>query len=100
MTETEWLSCTDPVLMLDFLRGKVSDRPLRLMLCGWSPLNWRWLPKESHMAVEVAELFADGGANDATRESADAEVWWSTKGRHNTKTDWLARLTFGGGLAL
>ena len=30
MTEQEWLSCTEPSLMLDFLRGKTSGRKLRL----------------------------------------------------------------------
>jgi len=30
MTETEWLACADPNRMLGFLRGKASDRKLRL----------------------------------------------------------------------
>src|SRR4051812_20668122 len=30
MTEAEWLACDDPQPMLDFLRGKVGDRKLRL----------------------------------------------------------------------
>ena len=30
MTEAEWDACTDPTPMLEFLRGKTSDRKLRL----------------------------------------------------------------------
>ena len=30
MTEADWLGATDPKPMLEFLRGKASDRKLRL----------------------------------------------------------------------
>jgi hypothetical protein len=30
MTGKEWLECTDPQKMLEFLRGKASDRRMRL----------------------------------------------------------------------
>jgi hypothetical protein len=30
--------------MLEFLHGKITFRKLRLMLCGWSHLHWKWLP--------------------------------------------------------
>ncbi|OAI54111.1 hypothetical protein AYO44_15430 [Planctomycetaceae bacterium SCGC AG-212-F19] len=34
MTEAEWLACEDPQKMLTFLRGKGSERKLRLLAMG------------------------------------------------------------------
>ena len=34
MTEAEWNACADPTLMLEFLRGKASDRKLQLFCCA------------------------------------------------------------------
>jgi hypothetical protein len=62
MTEAEWLACTDPQKMLEFLRGKVSDRKLRLFAAGRCRLfrpDWsdRWPIREG---VDAAEQLSDG----------------------------------------
>jgi hypothetical protein len=36
MTEAKWLAATDPRQMLDFVRGKVSERKLRLFAVACS----------------------------------------------------------------
>jgi hypothetical protein len=63
MTESEWMECTDPIPMVEFLRGKVSDRKLRLFvsaICG---------------GVDVAERHADGNATDEELEEASLDAY-------------------------
>jgi hypothetical protein len=64
MNEDEWLASADPIAMLDYLEGKVSDRKLRLFACAcvrrhWGLLRYR-TPRE---AVELAERLAEGQAD-------------------------------------
>lgn len=61
MTEREWLECTDPDSMLEFLLEKAPERKLRLFACACCRRIWRVMPNEwSRTAVEVSERFADG----------------------------------------
>jgi hypothetical protein len=61
MTEEEWLAATDPAPMLDFLRGKASDRKLVLLasIACRRMLEWYPLPLLA-LAVTRCERWADG----------------------------------------
>jgi hypothetical protein len=74
MNEAEWRECTDPTTMLVFLRGKASDRKLRLFNCACCRCMWdRMVDERSRQAVEIAEQFADG----ITSEQSRATNWSS-----------------------
>lgn len=70
MTESEWLACTDPEPMLGLLRGKASDRKLRL----FSVACCRRLGPSAHpawaAAIEAAEKYADGLGTKAALKRA------------------------------
>jgi len=63
VTEAEWLAATDPEPMLGFLRGKASERELRLFAVSAVRRVWHLIRDErSKCAVEAAERYADGPA--------------------------------------
>jgi hypothetical protein len=71
MTEADWCGASDPQPMRESLRGKVSDRKLRLFAVGCCR---RFLPLTHDPrvgeALEIAERFADGLVGDGERSDA------------------------------
>jgi hypothetical protein len=81
MTEAEWLSGEDPIPMLDFLRGRASDRKFRLFSTACCRRIWPLLAHDTHRrAVERAEQFADGLTTLAKMQSASRSA-----GRHRDR---------------
>jgi hypothetical protein len=72
MTESEWLEGTGPTPMLELLRGKATQRKLRLFAVACCRRIWDYmLDGRSREAVEVSERYADGLAH---RENLD-QAW-------------------------
>jgi hypothetical protein len=78
MTEADWLACGDPMTMLDALRGRASERKLRLFAVACCRGIWHLLADErSRAAIAVIEQYADGlvgrerlvAARDGAREA-------------------------------
>jgi hypothetical protein len=70
MIEAKWLAATDSVPMLEFLRGKASDRKLRLLAVAMARLFPRQLVGVLFTAVEMAERIADGPVDESERLEA------------------------------
>jgi hypothetical protein len=93
MTEQEWVACTDPTPMLEFVQEKASERKLRLftVACArlvWEKITWEFLQK----AVETAERHADDLASAEELHASNLDVvgiWkFRREGRDEDKA-WL-----------
>ena len=62
MTEDEWLACAGLEAMLEFLRGKASDRKMLLFAIACCRRVWHIIGDDptDRKAVETAEQFTDG----------------------------------------
>jgi len=78
MTESEWLACTDPKPMLEFLdrHDLLDDRRQRLFDCACVRRAWHLLlDQRGENAVEIAEKYADGLAHIAELRDAQADAF-------------------------
>jgi hypothetical protein len=77
MTERKWLVCSDPNPMLESLRGKTTERKLRLFALACCRQIWDSLNETCRSAVVVAERQADGLApGEELRVAFDAVHWF------------------------
>jgi hypothetical protein len=78
MTEAEWLECTDPASMLEYLRGKVSDRKLRLFACACCRFTFSVLAEDFDRSIEeiieATEWYADGLVGEDLRRDAERKA--------------------------
>ncbi len=75
MTEAEWLDCVEPGRMLEFVRGKASDRKFRLFQVACCRRIWHLMPGDyCRDAVLIAERYADGNAGDRVRQTAQKQL--------------------------
>jgi hypothetical protein len=78
MTEAEWAACSDPSIMLEFLRDRGSDRKLRLFSASCCRRLWSLFWHEDiARSVELAERFAEGRATDEELRRADELAMWA-----------------------
>jgi hypothetical protein len=75
MSDTEWLASDSPMLMLQALQGRVSERKLRLFGVACCRRFWDQMWHErSRRMIELIERFADGRATAEEIERIEQEA--------------------------
>lgn len=78
MTEQEWLTCTDPRPMLEFLKGKASIRKLRLFCCACclrvAPLLTEDYVRHALQAITLFEQHLEGLVSDQMVHEVSSKV--------------------------
>ena len=76
MTEQEWLASTEPLVMLEVVRGSAGERKLRLYAAACCYGAGQWLADErSREAVEAAEKLADECISPRDLHYAQSRAW-------------------------
>jgi hypothetical protein len=75
MTEDEWLAAEESGPMLEFLRGKATDRKLRLFsVACFARLEDHGMSEDARFAVACSELFADRGMSPSELAEVQANA--------------------------
>ena len=91
MTEVEWESSTDPNAMLGLLRGKASDRKLRLFAAaGFARLAALLPDPRQQRGIEVLEQLAEGTFTLAECRRVTREVRHAIPPDDFPRDDWVA----------
>jgi len=92
MTEQDWNDCTDPTPMLECLRGKVSDRKLRLFAAAcFHYVRELEDSNPRRILIEVFERVADGKETRAQLMSAREDICsddWDLGSATRTNSSW------------
>ena len=85
------MAASDPTTMLQFLRGRASDRKLRLFGVACCRRIQGLLDQTGREAVEVAERDADGLASTDEQRKMENLAWWDADGlNYEEEHIWIA----------
>jgi hypothetical protein len=87
MTEQEWLKTTDPTVMVEFLRGTISDRKWRLLICELMRHDPTIRSANARKSIELGERLADGEIT-----SSDAAAYCRATPGEPGLGDWVTLL--------